>query len=153
MRLRQHALRAGLWLALGSMLLLAVYGKWILEKWTHGKVVMEPSLFYWLLATSVASVLWYAGLTVLKAANRHLRASLLFALAASGAVILAGVLLKTSGNLASAGFALVVMDVVIASYTLRVAGRLCGSSALSMLRAALDPLPLLKLILMKSHAH
>jgi O-antigen/teichoic acid export membrane protein len=150
--LYQHALRAGLWLALGAALVLAAGGGWILEVWTHGKVAMQPALFYWLLATAMGSTLWYGGVTMLKAANRHLRASFIYAIAAGGAVVLAGALLTTTGNLANAGLALLLMDAVIAAYTLRAASRLCGSRALGVLRAALNPLPLLKVAVLKSHA-
>src|SRR2546426_666696 len=140
-----HALRAALWLALGAALGLALSGGWILQVWTHGRVAMHPALFHWLLASSVASVLWYGSLTLLKAANSHVRAAVLYAAAAGASVLLAAVLLNATGKLADVGMSLLLMDAMMATYTLRAAGRLCGSSAWNSLLASLNPIPLLSL--------
>lgn len=143
--LYQHAVRAGLWLALAAALALMVTGSWILEVWTHGKVSMDSALFHWLLISAVASGLWYGSLTLLKAANRHLHAAVVFAAAAAAAVLLAAFLLGITGNLADAGFSLLLMDAIVAAYALRAAARLCGSSAVNGLLSALNPIPLLRL--------
>jgi len=144
--LYQHAVRAAFWLSLAAAITLALTGRWILQLWTRGKVTMDPELFRWLLASAVASVLWYGSLTLLKAANRHLRAAVVYASSAGAAVVVAAVLLKATGNLAGAGMSLLVMDSMMATYTLRAAGRLCGSSAVDSLRSALNPVPLLRLL-------
>jgi O-antigen/teichoic acid export membrane protein len=151
--LYQHTLRASLWLAVGSALFLAVTGSWILDVWTQGAVKMDVVLFSWLLLTSVASVLWYGALTTLKAANRHLRASLLYTVTAGSTVALSAMLLSTTGILAAAGLSLLLSDCVLVVYGLRAAAQLCGSTALGGLRAALNPAPLLKLASAKGHAH
>ncbi len=52
--LYHHTLRAGFWLALAAALGLALTGIGILQFWTHGRVIMEPLLFNWLLASAVA---------------------------------------------------------------------------------------------------
>jgi O-antigen/teichoic acid export membrane protein len=139
--LYRHTMRAGLWLALTAALGLTLTGGWILQVWTRGTVAMQPALFHWLLAGAVAGVLWYGSLIALKAANRHLRTTVVYVAAAATAVLLAAVLLNATGHLAAAGIALLVMDVVTAAYALRAAGRLCDSSPLDSLRAALNPLP------------
>ena len=59
-----QTLRAGLWLGLMSAGALALLGNPLLAIWTHGKVTMDPLLLAWLLASAVASVLWYSGLIV-----------------------------------------------------------------------------------------
>jgi hypothetical protein len=100
----------------------------------------------------VASGLWYGSLTLLKAANRHLHAAVVYAAAAGAVVFLAAFLLRTTGNLADAGFSLLLMDAMMAAYALRAAGRLCGSSAVNDLLSALNPIPLLRLAT-KSHAY
>jgi O-antigen/teichoic acid export membrane protein len=150
--LYQHVVRGGLWLALTTSIALALSGSWILEFWTHGKVSMDSQLFHWLLASAVASALWYGSLTLLKAANRHLRAAAIYAASAGAALALSAVLLRANGQLASAGMSLLVMDAMMAAYTLRAAGRLCGNSAARNLYSALSPAPLLKLFAAKSHA-
>jgi O-antigen/teichoic acid export membrane protein len=148
-----HTLRAGVWVAVPAAIGLGLTGGWILQFWTHGKVTMHLQLFGWLLTSAVASVLWYGGLTLLKAANRHLRAAVVYATTAGAAVLLAAVLLKATGNLADAGMSLLLMDIVMAAYALPAAGRLCGSSVAESLRSALNPIPLLGLLPTKSHAH
>jgi O-antigen/teichoic acid export membrane protein len=150
--LYEHGIRAAFWLALVIAAVLAFTGSWVLQFWTHGRVVMDYSLFYWLLASSVASVLWYGSLIVLKAANRHLRAALVYAGAAGTALLLAAVLLGRSHSLASAGMSLLLMDVVMLTYTMRAAGKLSDSPAGGNLFAALNPLPLVRLIMQKRYA-
>jgi len=148
-----HALRGSFWLALMVSIGLALTGAWILRVWTHGKVSMDLELFHWLLASAVASALWYGSLTVLKAANRHLRAAVIYTASAGAALALAGALLKGTGNLAGAGVSLLVMDTVMAGYTLQAASRLCGSSGLTSLYSALNPAPLLRLVTARGHAY
>ena len=147
-----HALRAALWLALGAAFGLALAGGWILQIWTRGRVTMQPELFHWLLASAVASVLWYGSLILLKSANRHVRAAVVYVAASGASVLLAAVLLRSTGKLAYVGMSLLLMDAVMAGYTLRAAGRLCGTSGWSNLLAALDPAPLFRVLARNSHA-
>jgi O-antigen/teichoic acid export membrane protein len=147
-----HALRGSFWLALMVSIGLALTGTWILRVWTHGKVSMDLELFYWLLASAVASALWYGSLTLLKAANRHLRAAVIYAASAGAALALATAFLKATGNLATAGMSLLAMDTVMAAYALRAASHLSGSSGLTTFLSALNPAPLLKLVTARSHA-
>jgi len=150
--LYEHGIRAAFWLALCMATFFAFTGSWVLQFWTRGRVTMDHSLFYWLLASSVASVLWYGSLIVLKAANRHLRAALVYAGAAGGALLLAATLLGQSHNLASVGMSLLFMDVVLVTYTVRAASNLCDSSPGGNFFAALNPVPLIKLITQKRYA-
>lgn len=147
-----HMLRAGLWLALAAALGLALFGSVILDVWTHGRVVMEPWLFAGLLASAVASVLWYGALTVLKAANRHLRASIVLVIAATGAVAMAALLLTWTGKLASAGLALLLMDAVMALYTFYTAVVLLDLKPALTLMQAVNPRPLINSALRNSYA-
>ncbi len=147
-----YALRGSLWLAVTVSLGLALTGGWILKVWTHGRVQMDVALFRWLLASAVASALWYGSLTLLKAANRHVRAAVIYAVASGAALALAAALLKTTSYLAAAGMSLLLMDTVMAGYTLRAASSLCGNSGLASLNSALSLDPLLKLVKARSHA-
>ncbi|HXF07857.1 MAG TPA: hypothetical protein VNK45_04955 [Candidatus Acidoferrales bacterium] len=140
-RLFIRALGGGLWLALFAAGGLALFGSWLLELWTHGRVVMDGALFGWLLASAVASVLWFGGLTVLKAANRHLRAASVYVIASAAAVSLAAALLHWTGQLAHAGMALLVMDAAMALYVLGAAAALLAERPLPLLLRTLDPRP------------
>jgi O-antigen/teichoic acid export membrane protein len=148
-----HALRAGLWLALAAAAGLALFGSFILDVWTHGKVAMEPALFAWLLGSAVASVLWYGALIVLKAANRHLRAATVFVFASAGAVGVAALLFAWTGSVASAGPALLLMDAVMALYTFCAAAQLLGVKPAASLVQAVDPRPLAGLAVARVHIH
>lgn len=148
-----HALRGSFWLALTVSIGLALTGTWILRVWTHGKVGMDLALFHWLLASAVASAMWYGSLTLLKAANRHLRAAVIYAASAGAALALAAAFIKATGDLADAGMSLLVMDAIMALYTLHAASRLFGSSGLTSLYSALNPAPLLKLVTTGRHAY
>jgi O-antigen/teichoic acid export membrane protein len=140
-----HSLRASLWLAVATAATLLLFGPSILDVWTHGRVAMHRTLFAWLLTSAVASVLWYGALIVLKAANRHTRAAFTYVLASAAAVAFGALLLHWSGQLANAGFSLLVTDAAMAFYALRAAGRLLEAPPLAGLAVAANPLPLLKL--------
>ena len=142
-RLYLSAQRAGFWLALATAAALWWAGPWILTVWTHAKVAMNLPLFSWLLLSAVASVLWYCALNLLKAGNVHLRATLLYALSAAGSVVLAILLLRTTCRIADAGLALLVTDALMATYLLRSAARIFGTTVRDLIGSTLDPRPLI----------
>jgi hypothetical protein len=86
-------------------------------------------------------VLWFGGLTVLKAANRHLRAASVYVIASAAAVSLAAALLHWTGRLAHAGMALLVMDAAMALYVLGAAAALLAERPWPLLLRTLDPRP------------
>lgn len=147
-----HALRAALWLALAAAACLALFGSFVLDQWTHGRVAMEPWLFAGLLASAVASVVWYGALTVLKAANCHLRATIVLAIASAGAVAVAALLLTWTGKLASAGLALLLMDAVVTLYIFYAAMQLLDIKPAATLLQAINPRPLINRVLRNLHA-
>ena len=146
-----HALRAGIWLSCAAAVVLLVAGGSILSFWTRGKVAMDVALFRWLLVSAVFGALWFSSLTVLKAANRHVRAASLYAVVTAISVVLATSLLHVTGRLASAGMALVLVDLVMIGYALPAAARLCGSRSVGVVVAALDPVPLVRLVRKAAH--
>ena len=146
-----HALRAGIWLSCAAAVVLLVAGGSILSFWTRGKVAMDVALFRWLLVSAVFGALWFSSLTVLKAANRHVRAASLYAVVTAMSVVLATSLLHVTGRLASAGMALVLVDLVMIGYALPAAARLCGSRSVGVVVAALDPVPLVRLVRKAAH--
>jgi len=144
--LYHHAMQAGLWLALTAALGLALTGSRVLRLWTHGSVTMYSQLFHWLLASAVATVLWHSSLTLLKAANRHLHAAAIYATMAVLALLVAGFLLRATGDLRYIGMILLLMDSAMAAYTLRAAAHLCDSSVASALLSAFNPVALFGLL-------
>jgi O-antigen/teichoic acid export membrane protein len=146
-----HALRSSLWLAIAAAAALAFFGAFLLHAWTHGKVRMDPPLFFWLLASAVAGTLWYNGLIVLKAANRHLGAAFLYSLCATAAVVVSAALLGVPGRLANAGLGLFIMDAVMSIYTLRAASRIVSVPLSVCLAQAINPYPIVRLAMSKAH--
>ena len=137
-RLYINNLRLGFWLALGAVVSLFFLGSWIVKVWTHGQVVVNTSLFNWLLASSLASVLWYSGLNLLKAANRHLRVSVWYVISSLVAVFVAAFLLRNSKELSDVGLALVIMDAMMTAYVFRSAANSIGWPTGRVVRAMLD---------------
>jgi O-antigen/teichoic acid export membrane protein len=148
-----HALRGSLWLSLLAVLALAPLGTPILELWTQGKVAMNDALFVWLLASAVATALWNSPLAVLRAANRHLRAAVVFLLAATAAVGAAWLLLRSTGDLSYAGMALLLMDGLMAFYVLFAAARLVGVDRRRAMLSALNPLPIVRFLIRRWGMH
>jgi len=141
-------LSAGFWLALIAALGMAFFGKSILIFWTNGKVTIDPILFTWLLVSSTASVLWRGGLAILKAANKHLNAALLFAINSAAIVGLGFFLMSWTRDISNAGLALLFMDIMMTIFTLRSASHLIGIQARSIL-FALNPLLAFRLVCKK----
>ena len=137
------AQRSGFWLAFVAAIALWFVSPWFLAVWTHSKVAMNQPLFSWLLLSAVASVLWYCALNLLKAGNVHLRATLWYALSAAASVMLAIVLLRITHRVADAGLALLLTDALMASYLLRSAARVLGTSVRDLIGSTLDPRPLM----------
>jgi len=134
-----QSLRAGLWLGLISTAGLALFGDFVLAIWTHGKVAMNSLLFGWLLASAVAGIIWYGGLTALKAANKHLKAASFYLVSSAATVALGVILMTWSGNVAEAGLALLLMDATMTACTFRAASQLTGTHTLQNLMESINP--------------
>lgn len=141
-RLYIHVTRLGFWLAAGALVILAFLGSTILEIWTRGHVPMERGVFDLLLLNAVAAAFWYSALTVLKAANLHLRATGLYALASAVSVALAAFLLRSSPRLALVALSLLLIHAAMITYALPAAAKLSGVHPLQGLLSAMDPFPL-----------
>lgn len=141
-----HGLRASAWLGLATAVVLLLFGRSVLEIWTHGQVSMDFTLFAWLIASALASVLWFGALVVLKATNKHMGAALLYLVSSAAVVGLAALLLEWTGELATTGIALLVMDTAMILYTLSVARRVLESPLLTSVALAANPLPLLRAV-------
>ena len=147
-----HTLRAGFWLTGAATIGLLLFGDIILRFWTHGRVGMDPGLFHWLLLSAIANGLCYGPLVILQAANRHVRASLLYVLSIAFALVLAGSLLSITGHLSVVGLALSLFDSMMAVYLLGAASRLAGTTVATMLKRASNPLPALRFLVRSARA-
>ncbi|HZC68994.1 MAG TPA: hypothetical protein VE201_10290, partial [Nitrospirales bacterium] len=62
-------------------------------------------------------------------------------------------LLNATSNLANAGMSLLLMDTVMAAYTLGAAARLCSGSAIDTVLSAINPIPLFSLLATRKYAN
>lgn len=141
LRLFRGAFQLAFVLSLAAAGLLAWLGPWTLSVWTHGKVSMHPALFHWLLASAIASVFWYTVLTFLKAGNRHMRATLAYALCAAGVVLASVVLTTCTHRLADVGLVLVLMDATLTITLWRQMSCMLDVEPRVLLLTSLDPRP------------
>jgi O-antigen/teichoic acid export membrane protein len=142
-----YALRTGTWLGLGAVLALALFGPSILSAWTHGKVTLDPVLYATLLGSAFASVLWQTPLFALRAANAHVRAAPVYMLASAGALLTGWLGMHATGEIYLAGLALLGMDALFASYVMGSACRLLMLRLKPTLLEAINPVPLLLMLL------
>ncbi|MCK9367471.1 MAG: hypothetical protein M0P72_10035 [Metallibacterium scheffleri] len=99
-----------------GVVVLLVGGDWIVKVWTHGMVQVDKALLYWLLLSAVSSMLWHSGITLLKAANAHVKAALWYAFSAVITVAIASLALRLTEQLDLAGLAYVIGDLLISVY-------------------------------------
>ena len=148
-----YALSSSFWVSLGVATVLFFLGSWVLSAWTDAKVAMDSALFRWLLLSAVATVLWFNGLSMLKAANRHLRSSLWYVFSSLAALVLAACLLYSFEKLSYAGLALLVTDALMAVYVIFAAGRLIDLSPSRILLQMVDCRRLVSTLLVRVRSH
>ena len=103
-------------MALAAVVALHFAGAWIIALWTNHQVRFDPALFDWLLLSSICIVTWHGALSLLQAANRHLRAAAWCVLSSGLGLILAYLFVRVTGDLAWAGMALVIADLLMLGY-------------------------------------
>ncbi len=150
--LYSQTIRISLWIAGLAVIGLAFFGREILSLWTHGRVVMNTGLFFWLLATVISQALWYGALSMLKSRNRHMKAAVVQLITSLCCLLLAFGLLHFTHDIIYAGFALFISDAAFMIYTMSNVRHLLGVPVLSSLISALDPRPLRTLISRPRHA-
>jgi O-antigen/teichoic acid export membrane protein len=121
-----HLVRASFWLALSVAFGLLLFGPQLHAAWTHGKVLMDMTLFGFLVASAAASVLWYGAFSAIKSANSHLLASMMYLLSSVAAIVIGDLALRSTQQLLTAGASLLVIDVLMSAYAIRAAIHLIG---------------------------
>jgi O-antigen/teichoic acid export membrane protein len=137
-------LKLSFWSSIGLAVVLFFTGGWIIRIWTHGSVTIDNGLFNFLLVSAVASGIWYGGLTLLKAGNRHIRATSWYVMASITAIAIAAILLHTDKPLYTAGLALAVMDGLMVAYLFKHAAQRIELQTGPLLRSMLDLPSLIK---------
>lgn len=139
LRLFTESLGYEIWLALGSATFLIIFGDSILSVWTDGRVVMNEALFGWLLFSSVISVFWATSLALLKASNKHLRASLWYIFASLMTVIAAFILIKLTNQVMFAGLSLLLVDGLMIILLSKQVSSVLDTSYIRIVARSVDP--------------
>jgi O-antigen/teichoic acid export membrane protein len=151
-RLYIQTIRLSLWIAGTAVIILACFGKEIIGLWTHGRILLNAGLFYWLLGTVVSQALWYGALSMLKSRNKHTNAAAVQMATSISCLFIAAILLRSTHDITYAGLALFVSDVTFMIYTMQNVRQSLGVPVIASLFAAMDPRPLATLIRRTRHA-
>jgi O-antigen/teichoic acid export membrane protein len=123
-------------LSLGSLLMLA--GGPMITFWTHNKIPMDHSLFFWLLLDAFFACLWISSSVLLMGLQAHVRLAWFFAV--SQVVFLgAAVFLMPSFGLLSAALCLVLADCAIAGFCFLEVARMLQVSFAGLLLEVASP--------------
>jgi len=116
-KLHRRSLQASIWIAALAIVLLALFGAAIVEKWTGGRVAMDYELFYLLLGTVFVNSLWWSSLNVLYGTNHHQGLAIVFSVTNALMLVIAyplAISLGTPGAVA----ALLIIELILAVYTI-----------------------------------
>lgn len=69
--LHRRSCQVSVWLSFVTVICLFIVGPWIILVWTHGKVVMDMTLFSIMLCAIIGNSFWSTSSCVLGATNRH----------------------------------------------------------------------------------
>jgi len=145
-----HTFRLAIWTTVLGLGALAFLGSPILSVWTHSKVPMAFGLFSLLLTSAFLAVLWSTSLTVLKAANAHVRSAVVYISSTVVSLGLAVALLRLTGRIEYSGACLCFIDSAVLVYAFPQAARLVRLDFRSCAYSLLNPLPILRLALPRS---
>ncbi len=143
-RLYLAGLRGSWWLSVLAGISLYILGNAILRIWTHGEVPMDQTLFLWLLVASGISAIWHVSLTMLQALNRHQRAAIAYVLCGIIVVVVAWVLVRTTGSVTGAGLALLIGDGLFVVYVLVATSRAIQAPLGATLAYVVNPIALFR---------
>lgn len=108
------------WLVLPICFLLWLFGDQIFQIWGRGEIVLNTSLYLWLLLASAANSLWYVALMVPYATNRHGRVAI-FSIASNSGMLLIAIFFMTWLGLPGSGMAVFFAELAMAAWVLPVA--------------------------------
>ena len=137
-RLHARAFQLSLWLGIAGFTALMLLGPKLVEVWTVGRIAVEQPLFGWLLAGSVATLLWLGAATVLHATNHHEKVALLYVTVAGGGLAAASVAAGYAGASGVAA-ALAISELVVLVLVLKRATAFVGQGFGALAGAALRP--------------
>ena len=115
--LHRCACQASLGISLAAVSILALFGKFIYDIWTHHKVVMDQTLYYLLLLEVLANAFWYASSVVPISCNRHSRQALVYIVSTAASIPMAYFMIRWIG-LPGVALSLLAVDIAMIAYVL-----------------------------------
>ena len=82
-RLHRLSYKTSFWLGISAVFCLAIFGPWVFEKWTQGKVVLDMPLYLGFLALTILRSLWHTSYVMPSAINKHQRITIVFLIASA----------------------------------------------------------------------
>ena len=137
-RLHARAVQLSLWLGIAGFTALMLLGPKLVEVWTVGRIAVEQPLFGWLLAGSVATLLWTGAGAALYATNHHEKIALLY-VAVAGAGLAAASVAAGYAGASGVAAALAVSELVVLALALKWATAFVGQGFGALAGAALRP--------------
>lgn len=96
-KLSARAIQFALWLAIAAFAGFMLFGPWVVEIWTVGRIDATQPLFAFMILTAVSTLLWAGTATALYATNNNQAISLIYVVAASVGVVLAIIAAQMAG--------------------------------------------------------
>lgn len=134
--LHRRAVQIALFVSLGVVVLVALFGPTFLHKWTLGKVPSSPGLVGLLLVVVVFYSLWSTSSTLVAAINLHERLATVYAMATGVTVVVTYLAARRYGLYGAAVSLLLseaVMDTYVLPTSLKIAGDTWGGFLLAMM--------------------
>jgi len=141
-----RSIQISFWFSICAALILIIAGSSLLHMWTMGKVVIDYSLFYFLIMSALMASAWSVGLTLLRSANVHLRAAILYVITSISSVLISGILLHYTGIISLAGVVLFAMNAFLCFYILHLANAFIGMSMIRILHEVFEIRSVIKMI-------
>lgn len=137
-RLHRSSCQIGFWVALLAVGCLGIVGPSVFRVWTRGRVEIDLTCFYLLLAVVVVNALWNTSSAVSIAVNKHERTALQYLCATASALVL-GRLIVPYLHLTGAALSLLWVDSWMAVFVVRDSTRIVKDTTSEFFWAMLNP--------------
>jgi len=115
--LYRRSTQVSIWIAALLVIFLAVFGAYIADFWTAGRVQVSYPFFWLLLATVFVNSIWWGSLNILYGTNNHQKLAIVYIIVNAGFAGLAYPLLL-SYAISGAAYSLLAIELVLALYTI-----------------------------------
>lgn len=137
-KLHHYSCRVSIWGAALSVMVLFIFGDFIVDNWTQGKIDMNYSVFYVMLAIILFNSLWLTSSVVPLATNQHQKTAICFLIGTSLSV-LSAIFLTQQFGLTGTAIAALFSDLLMTCYVLKTSLTLLQDDFLSFCQIMFRP--------------